>query len=90
MQNLIKNTLSLKIMIIFIILVFTSTGFSSGLPLGRILPKGKVILFNGNQKVGEYRSEAPYRRIRFCLFMENVASSSVICILSLWIRACFP
>jgi len=59
MQNLIKNTLKLKIMIVFIILAFTSTGFSAGLPLGRILPKGKVTLFHGNQKVGEFRSEAP-------------------------------
>ena len=58
-QNLIKNTLRLKIMIVLIILVFTSTGFSAGLPLGRILPKGKVTLFHGNQRVGEFRSEAP-------------------------------
>jgi hypothetical protein len=58
-QNLIKNTLRLKLMIVLIILVFTSTGFSSGLPLGRILPKGKVTLFHGNQRVGEFRSEAP-------------------------------
>ena len=59
MQNLIKNTFRLKIMIAFIILVFTSTGFSAGFPVGRILPKGKVTLFHGNQKVGEFRSEAP-------------------------------
>jgi len=59
MQNLIKNTLKLKIMIVFIILAFTSTGFSAGLPVGRILPKGKVSLFHGSQKVGEFHSEAP-------------------------------
>jgi hypothetical protein len=59
MQGLIKNTFKLKIMIAFIILVFTSTGFSAGLPSGRILPKGKVTLFQGTQKVGEFRSEAP-------------------------------
>ena len=59
MQNLIKNTLSFKIITVFIILAFTSTGFSAGLSVGRILPKGKVTLFNGNQKVGEYSSEAP-------------------------------
>ena len=59
MRNLIKNTLRLKILIVFIILVSTSTGFSSGLPAGRILPKGKVILIHDNQKVGEFRSEAP-------------------------------
>lgn len=46
-------------MILFIILAFTSTGFSAGSPLGRILPKGKVTLFHNNQKVGEFRSEAP-------------------------------
>ena len=59
MRDLIKNTLRLKIMIVFIILAFTSTGFSAGLPVGRILPKGKVTLFHDNQKVGEFRSEAP-------------------------------
>ena len=59
MQNLIKNTLRLKIIIVFTILVFTSTGFSAGFPVGRILPKGKVTLFHGNQKVGEFLSEAP-------------------------------
>jgi len=58
-RNLIKNTLRLKILIVFIILVFTSTGFSAGLPVGRILPKGKVTLFQNNQKIGEFRSEAP-------------------------------
>jgi len=46
-------------MIVFTILVFTSTGFSAGFSVGRILPKGKVTLFHGNQKVGEFRSEAP-------------------------------
>ena len=58
-QNLIKNRLRLNLLIVLIILAFTSTGFSAGLPLGRILPKGKVTLFHGNQRVGEFRSEAP-------------------------------
>ena len=59
MKFLRKNTLKFKIMTAFIILAFTSTGFSSGLPVGRILPKGKVVLYHANQKVGEYSSEAP-------------------------------
>jgi hypothetical protein len=54
-----KNTIKLKIIVFFVILVFTSTGFSAGLPSGRILPDGKVTLFQGSQKVGEYSSEAP-------------------------------
>jgi len=28
--------------------------------VGRIIPKGKVTLFQGDQKVGEFRSEAPF------------------------------
>jgi len=59
MRNLIKNTFRLKILIVFIILVFTSTGFSAGLSADRILPKGKVTLLQDNQKIGEFRSEAP-------------------------------
>ena len=46
-------------MTVFIILAFASTGFSAELPAGRILPKGKVVLFHENQKVGEFHSEAP-------------------------------
>jgi len=59
MQNLRKNTLKVNITAIFMILIFMSTGFSEGLSGGRIIPNGKVTLFHGNQKVGEFRSEAP-------------------------------
>lgn len=59
MRNFRKNTLNVKITALFMILVFTSTGFSAGLSGGRIFPNGTVTLFHGNQKVGEFRSEAP-------------------------------
>lgn len=59
MQNLRKNTSKFKITALFMILLFTSTGFSAELSGGRILPNGKVTLFHGNKKVGEFRSEAP-------------------------------
>jgi hypothetical protein len=59
MQRLRRNKVRLNIMATFTILLFASTVFSAGLPAGRLIPNGKVSLFNGTQKVGEYHSEAP-------------------------------
>ena len=55
-----NNRTKFKIVAIFSLLAFVSTGFASGLSVGRIIPKGKVTLFQGDQKVGEFRSEAPF------------------------------
>jgi len=60
MQWLTKNQTKFKIITIFSLLAFVSTCFASGLSVGRIIPKGKVSLFQGDQKVGEFRSEAPF------------------------------
>ena len=60
MQWSTNNRTKFKIVAIFLLLAFVSTGFASGLSVGRIIPKGKVALFQGNQKVGEFRSEAPF------------------------------
>ena len=54
-----SNRTKFKIIAIFSLLAFVSTGFASGLSVGRIIPKGKVALFQGDQKVGEFSSEAP-------------------------------
>jgi len=59
MQWLTNNQTKFKIVAIFSLLAFVSTSFASGLSVGRIIPKGKVTLFQGDQKVGEFRSEAP-------------------------------
>jgi len=60
MQWLTNNQTKFKIVAIFSLLAFVSTSFASGLSVGRIIPKGKVTLFQGDQKVGEFRSEAPF------------------------------
>jgi hypothetical protein len=60
MQWLTNNRTKFKIVAIFSLLAFVSTCFASGLSVGRIIPKGKVTLFQGDQKVGEFRSEAPF------------------------------
>ena len=54
-----KGKTKFKLMSIFVLLAFASTAFSSGLSMGRIIPKGKVTLYQGNQKIGEFGSEAP-------------------------------
>ncbi len=54
-----KNRFKFKITAVFVSLMFASTGFCSGFTAGRILPKGKVILFQDSRQIGEFRSEAP-------------------------------
>ena len=59
MQRLRNNKTGLRLMTVFTVLAFSSTVFSSGLSEGRLIPNGKVSLFKGNQKIGEYHAEAP-------------------------------
>ena len=59
MQCITNNQIKFKVIAIFVLLAFASTTFASGLYVGRLIPKGKVTLFQGNQKVGEFSSEAP-------------------------------
>jgi len=60
MQWLTNNQTKFKIVAMLSLMAFASTSFAAGLSVGRIIPKGKVTLFQGNQKVGEFSSEAPF------------------------------
>ena len=60
MRCITDNQTKFKVTAIFVLLAFASTTFASGLSVGRLIPKGKVTLFQGNQKVGEFSSEAPF------------------------------
>ena len=60
MHYITKNQAKFKVIAIFALLAFASTTFASGLSVGRIIPTGKVTLFQGNQKIGEFSSEAPF------------------------------
>jgi hypothetical protein len=60
MRCITNNQTKFKVVAIFALLAFVSTTFASGLSVGRIIPKGTVSLFQGKQKVGEFRSEAPF------------------------------
>ena len=59
MLSVKKHQIKIKVMAIFVLFMFTSTAFASGLSMGRIIPKGKVTLYQGNQKIGEFTDEAP-------------------------------
>ncbi|MBW2576398.1 MAG: hypothetical protein JRC88_13195 [Deltaproteobacteria bacterium] len=54
-----KHQTKIRVMAIFVLFMFASTAFASGLSMGRIIPKGKVTLYQGNQKIGEFTDEAP-------------------------------
>jgi hypothetical protein len=60
MRCITNNQTKFKVVTIFALLAFASTTFASGLSVGRIIPKGKVTLLQGKQKVGEFSSEAPF------------------------------
>ncbi|MGD8548882.1 MAG: hypothetical protein PVJ45_04615 [Desulfobacterales bacterium] len=60
MRCITNNQTKFKVIAIFALLAFASTTFASGLSVGRIIPNGKVTLFQGKQKVGEFSSEAPF------------------------------
>jgi hypothetical protein len=53
------NKLFSRITIVAVVLCFAGTTFAAGTFAGRILPKGKVSIYHGQQKVGEFTSEAP-------------------------------
>jgi hypothetical protein len=59
MQHFRKSRFKFKITAVFVILIFASTGFSAGFPTDRILPNGKVTLYDGSREIGEFSSEAP-------------------------------
>jgi len=55
-----KNNRRLKALIIIVLIAFPISGLASDLNSGRIIPMGKVSIFQGDQQVGELTSEAPF------------------------------
>jgi len=55
-----RNKLGLKLLAIGLSLSLAIPGFSSELKSARIYPTGKIIIYNGEQKVGEFNKEAPF------------------------------
>lgn len=49
-----------KVLVCAIVFAFASSGFCAELQSSRIMPSGKVVLYKGDQKAGEFTSEAPF------------------------------
>ncbi len=59
MEKLRNNNLFIKLLVVLVVTVFSTSGFCAGLNSGRIFPKGKVFIYKDGQKVGEFSKEAP-------------------------------
>lgn len=59
MLKMRKKRATFNLTAVCILLLFASTAFSSGMSADRLIPKGKVLLYQGDQKVGEVTSESP-------------------------------
>jgi len=54
-----KNTLILKVFVIFVSIAMTTVGFSASANSARVIPTGKVSIIKDNKVVGEFSKEGP-------------------------------
>ena len=59
MLQIVKSKSCVKAIVTIVLLAFTTTGFASDLHPARIIPKGKVSVYQGGKIVSELRAEAP-------------------------------
>jgi hypothetical protein len=59
MLQIVKSKSCIKAVVTIVLLAFATTGFASGLHPARIMPTGKVSVYQGAQKVSEITAEAP-------------------------------
>jgi hypothetical protein len=60
MSRIDKNKRCLKAFIIIVLVVFSTPALASNLDFARIMPGGKVLIYRGDQQVGELTAEAPF------------------------------
>ena len=59
MLKIVKNKSCVKAVVTIVLLAFATAGFASGLHPARIIPKGKVSVYQGGKIVSELRAESP-------------------------------
>lgn len=59
MLQIVKNKSCMKAVVTIVLLAFATAGFASGLHPARIMPTGKVFIYQGAEKVGQLSAEAP-------------------------------
>ena len=60
MRWITKNKLGLKFFAVGLAVALAMPGFSSELKSARVYPTGKITIYRGDQKIGEYHNEAPF------------------------------
>jgi len=60
MSPVYKNKQCLKAFIVIILISFSTSALASNFDTGRIMPGGKVLIYRGEQQVGELTAEAPF------------------------------
>lgn len=59
MLQVVKSKSCMKTVVTIVLLAFATAGFASGLHPARIIPTGKVFVYQGGKQVGELSAEAP-------------------------------
>ncbi len=59
MLQIVKSKSCMKAVVTIVLLAFSTAGFASGSQPARIMPTGKVFVYQGTEKVGELSAEAP-------------------------------
>jgi len=59
MLQIVKSKSCMKAVVTIVLLAFATAGFASGLHPARIMPTGKVFVYEGGKQVGELSAEAP-------------------------------
>ena len=59
MLQIAKSKSCIKAIVTIVLLAFATAGFASGLHPARIIPTGKVFVYQGGEKVSELSAEAP-------------------------------
>jgi hypothetical protein len=54
-----KNTLILKVLVVFVSVAMATAGFAAGANSGRIIPTGNVSIIEDGKVVGQFSQEAP-------------------------------
>ena len=60
MSRVYKNKRYLRSFIVLVLIAFSASGLAFKFDSGRIMPRGKVLIYRGDQQVGELTAEAPF------------------------------
>jgi hypothetical protein len=60
MSRIFKNKRCLRAFIVVVLIVFATSALASNFNSGRIMPGEKVLIYRGDQQVGELTAEAPF------------------------------